>query len=135
MSHTATTYSQTTLTDLTGAQIRALLEDVGDNLFNPDPYYQQGGDMVRVGGLTYACAPRAARGARIRDLRLGGVPLDAAKSYRVAGWASVSEEARAAGGEPAWDVLAQYLRARKRVPRLTVNVPRLIGVSGDAGLG
>ncbi len=135
MSHTATTYSQTTLTDLTGAQIRALLEDVGDNLFNPDPYYQQGGDMVRVGGLTYACAPRAARGARIRDLRLGGVPLDAAKSYRVAGWASVSEEARAAGGEPAWDVLAQYLRVRKRVPRLTVNVPRLIGVTGDAGLG
>jgi sulfur-oxidizing protein SoxB len=134
MGQTATTYSSTTLTDLTGEQIKAILEDVGDNLFNPDPYYQQGGDMVRVGGLTYACAPRARAGERISDLRLGGVPLDPARTYRVAGWAPVSEEARRAGGQPAWDVLATYLRAKKTIPPPVVNVPRLIGVAGDPGL-
>ena len=135
MSQTAITYAHTTLTDLTGEQIKAILEDVCDNLFNPDPYYQQGGDMVRVGGLTYACAPRAKMGARISEMRLGGVPLDPARRYRVASWGPVSEESRQAGGEPAWDVLATYLRAKKILPPPAVNVPRLIGVAGDAGLG
>jgi sulfur-oxidizing protein SoxB len=119
---------------MTGEQIKAVLEDVCDNLFNPDPYYQQGGDMVRVGGLTYACAPRAKMGARISDLRLGGAPLDGARKYKVAGWASVSEESRQTGGAPAWDVLATYLRAKKTLPPPVVNVPRLIGVAGDPGL-
>jgi sulfur-oxidizing protein SoxB len=135
MSQTATTYSHTTLTDMTGEQIKAILEDVCDNLFNPDPYYQQGGDMVRVGGLTYACAPHASVGARISDLRLNGAPLEAARRYRVAGWASVSEESRATGGAPAWDVLATYLRARKTIPPPKVNVPRLIGVGADGAPG
>jgi sulfur-oxidizing protein SoxB len=134
MGQTATTYSYTTLTDLTGEQIKAILEDVADNLFNPDPYYQQGGDMVRVGGLTYACAPRAKAGERISDLRLGGVPIDAARKYKVAGWAPVSEESRRAGGEPAWDVLARYLRAKKTIAPPAVNVPRLIGAAGDPGI-
>jgi sulfur-oxidizing protein SoxB len=134
MNQTAITYAHTTLTEMTGEQIKAILEDVCDNLFNPDPYYQQGGDMVRVGGLTYACAPRAKMGARISDLRLGGSPLDPARKYKVAGWASVSEEARQAGGPPAWEVLATYLRARKTLPPPVVNVPRLIGVAGDPGI-
>jgi sulfur-oxidizing protein SoxB len=134
MNQTAITYAHTTLTELTGEQIKAILEDVSDNLFNPDPYYQQGGDMVRVGGLTYACAPRAAVGARIRDLRVGGAPLDPARRYKVAGWASVSEETRGTGGAPAWEVLATYLRAKTTLPPPSVNVPRLVGVAGDPGL-
>jgi sulfur-oxidizing protein SoxB len=134
MSQTAITYAHTTLTEMTGEQIKAILEDVADNLFNPDPYYQQGGDMVRVGGLTYACAPRAQMGARISDLRLNGAPLEAGRTYKVAGWASVSEESRQAGGPLAWDVLATYLRAKKTLPPPVVNVPRLIGVAGDPGI-
>jgi sulfur-oxidizing protein SoxB len=134
MNQTAISYPHTTLADLTGEQVRAILEDVSDNLFNPDPYYQQGGDMVRVGGLTYACAPRAAMGARISDVRIGGAPLDPVRKYKVAGWASVSEEARAAGGPAAWEVLATYLRAKKTLPPPAVNVPRLIGVAGDPGV-
>jgi sulfur-oxidizing protein SoxB len=134
LGQTAVTYPYTTATDLSGGQIKAILEDVADNLFNPDPYYQQGGDMVRVGGMTYAIAPRARAGARISDMRLGGVPLDGGKKYRVAGWAPVSEEARNAGGEPMWDVLAKYLRAKKVVKAPVVTRPRLIGVAGNPGV-
>src|SRR6266850_2026358 len=133
MSQTALTYPQTTLTDMTGEALKTLLEDVCDNLFNPDPYYQQGGDMVRVGGLTYACDPSARAGRRISDLRLGGTPLDAGRTYRVAGWAPVSQEARAAGGEPIWDVVARYLRDRKQLPPLRPNVPALRGITGNGG--
>ncbi len=134
MSQTAVTYPQTTLTDMTGAALKTVLEDVCDNLFNPDPYYQQGGDMVRVGGLTYACEPTARAGRRISDLRIGGAPLDASRTYRVAGWAPVSAEARDRGGEPIWDVVARYLRDRKTVPPLRPAVPALRGVAGNAGL-
>jgi sulfur-oxidizing protein SoxB len=104
---TAITYPQCTVNDLTGAQIKAILEDVGDNLFNADPYLQQGGDMVRVGGLTFACSPGAQMGGRISDLRLAGKPIEASRAYRVAGWASVQENPV---GEPIWDVIAKYLR-------------------------
>jgi sulfur-oxidizing protein SoxB len=65
-----------------------VLEDVCDNLFNPDPYYQQGGDMVRVGGLEYTCTPSEKAGARISAMRLNGKPIEAAKTYKVAGWAA-----------------------------------------------
>ena len=131
MDQTAITYPYTTLADMTGEGIKNILEDVCDNLFHPDPYYQQGGDMVRVGGLTYACAPVAPRGARITDMRLKGQPIEAAKTYRVAGWAPVAEGAR---GEPAWDVLAQYLRARRTLPAPKPNLPRLIGLAGNRGI-
>jgi len=134
MSQTALTYPQTTLTDMTGEALKRVLEDVCDNLFNPDPYYQQGGDMVRVGGLTYTCDPTARAGRRISDLRIDGKPLDAGRRYRVAGWAPVSEGALAAGGEPIWDVVARYLRDRKTVPPLSPNVPALRGVAGNAGV-
>ncbi|MFN2646384.1 MAG: thiosulfohydrolase SoxB, partial [Burkholderiales bacterium] len=91
MAQTAITYPQVTVTMLTGADIKAILEDIADNLFNPDPYLQQGGDMVRVGRLTYAIAPVARIGSRISDLRLWGKPLASDKRYKVAGWAPVRE--------------------------------------------
>ena len=127
MAQTAITYPYATLNEFTGVEIKAIMEDVCDNLFNPDPYLQQGGDMVRVGGLTYACAPKEKIGRRISDLRLQGKPLDAAKRYKVAGWAPVAEGA--AGGEPVWDVVERYLKGHKTIPALTPNVPRLVGVA------
>jgi len=134
MGQTALTYPQTTLTDMTGAALKTLLEDVCDNLFNPDPYYQQGGDMVRGRPDLRVRSVGARRPARISDLRLGGRLLDAGRTYRVAGWAPVSQEARAAGGEPIWDVVARYLRDRKRLPPLRPNVPALRGIAGNGGL-
>ena len=124
MDQTAITYPYSTLNELTGTQIKAILEDVADNTFNPDPYLQQGGDMVRVGGLGYACNPRASIGARISDLRLGGRPLDAGKRYKVAGWAPVAE---GASGEPVWELAARYLRAQRTVAPLRPGLPRLTG--------
>ncbi|MEO8717706.1 MAG: thiosulfohydrolase SoxB, partial [Burkholderiales bacterium] len=124
MDQTAITYPYATLRELSGAEIKAVLEDIADNLFNPDPYLQQGGDMVRVGGMTYACDPRAGIGARISDMRLQGRPLEAAKRYKVAGWAPVAE---GASGEPVWDLAARYLRARRSIAPLAAAVPRLIG--------
>jgi sulfur-oxidizing protein SoxB len=134
MDQTATTYSYATLNNMSGAQIKALLEDVADNLFNPDPYYQQGGDMVRVGGLTYAIEPGARMGSRISDLRLAGKPLDAGKLYKVAGWAPVSEGARTAGLKPVWELVERWLKAQKTVAPRAVNTPRLIGMQGNPGL-
>jgi sulfur-oxidizing protein SoxB len=131
MDQTATTYSYSTLSDMNGATIKTILEDVADNLFNPDPYYQQGGDMVRVGGLTYSIEPNAKMGSRIQDMRLDGKPLDASKTYKVAGWAPVAE---GASGEPVWDVVGTWLRDKKTVAPRQLNVPRLIGMQGNAGL-
>ena len=131
LDQTAITYPAVTLNELTGTQIKAVLEDVCDNLFNPDPYLQQGGDMVRVGGLTYACKPVAKIGARISDLRLAGKPLSADKTYKVAGWASVTE---GVSGEPVWDVVARHLRDKKTVRPVKLNRPRLIGVRGNPGI-
>jgi len=131
MDQTAITYPMTTVNEFTGAQIGEILEDVCDNLFNPDPYYQQGGDMVRVGGLTYACDPNAKMGARIQDMRLRGEPLAADKRYKVAGWAPVGEGAR---GEPIWEVVETWLKDRKRVAPPRLNLPRLIGVEGNPGM-
>jgi S-sulfosulfanyl-L-cysteine sulfohydrolase len=131
MAQTAITYPQVTLSELTGAEIKALLEDIADNLFNADPYLQQGGDMVRVGAMSYAIAPRAKIGGRISELRLAGKPVEAAKRYKVAGWAPVRESV---SGEPVWDVVERYLRREKRIAPLEPNRPRLIGVAGDPGL-
>jgi sulfur-oxidizing protein SoxB len=131
MEQTAITYPYATLNALTGTQIKAILEDIADNLFNPDPYYQQGGDMVRVGGMTYTCDPAAKMGARIQDLRLHGKPLSADKAYKVAGWAPVAEGAK---GEPVWDLVERWLKDRKVVAARKPNVPRLVGVKGNPGL-
>ncbi|HZX29531.1 MAG TPA: thiosulfohydrolase SoxB [Telluria sp.] len=131
MDQVAITYPATTLTEMTGATIKTVLEDVCDNLFNPDPYYQQGGDMVRVGGMTYSCTPGAPNGQRISDMRLDGKPLKADATYKVAGWASVAEKV---SGTPIWDVMETYFRAHPVIQPRQPNRPSLIGVTSNSGL-
>jgi S-sulfosulfanyl-L-cysteine sulfohydrolase len=110
MNHTAITYPNTLRRNLTGLEIKAILEDAADNVFNPDPYYQQGGDMVRTGGLRFHCKPSAEIGQRISEIRLtNGELLEAKKSYSVASWASVNQ---LADGKPMTDVLADYLKTQ-----------------------
>jgi len=134
LDQTAITYPYTTVSNLSGEMLKTILEDVADNLFNPDPYYQQGGDMVRVGGLRYAIDPNAPQGRRITRMELQGKAIEPAKTYKVAGWAPVSEEAKAAGGEPVWDVVARYLRAQRTVMPRALNLPELQGVAGNPGI-
>jgi sulfur-oxidizing protein SoxB len=107
------------------------LEDVCDNLFNPDPYYQPGGDMVRVGGMQYTCDPNQKIGKRISNMTLRGKAVDANKKYLVAGWASVQEGVT---GTPIWDVVAEYLRSVKVVKKLKVNQPTLVGMNKNQGI-
>ena len=133
LDQTAITYPYTTVTPMTGETIKTILEDVADNLFNPDPYYQQGGDMVRVGGLQYAIDPTASAGNRISDMRLGGKPIDAVATYKVAGWAPVSQEAKEAGGEPIWDLMSRYLKEIKTIAPRAPNLPQIKGASGNPG--
>jgi sulfur-oxidizing protein SoxB len=131
LAETAITYPEVYATDMTGAQIKAVMEDIVDNLFNPDPYYQQGGDMVRIGGMDYACAPNEPTGQRISDMTLdGGEPLEADKSYRVAGWASVNPQS----GKPVSEVVAAYLRSEKTVKLNHVNRVVLKGIGANPGL-
>jgi sulfur-oxidizing protein SoxB len=134
LTETAITYPETYLQTTTGGQIKDILEDVCDNLFNADPYYQQGGDMVRVGGFAYTCTPAESVGRRISDLKLdNGRPLEARKSYKVAGWASVNAQQ----GKPVWDVFVKYLRSGKMPEQRGAGVT-LKGVDdnpGIAGLG
>ncbi|MEO8486443.1 MAG: thiosulfohydrolase SoxB [Betaproteobacteria bacterium] len=134
MDQTAITYPYTTVSELSGSMIKTILEDVADNLFNPDPYYQQGGDMVRVGGLAYAIDPYAKSGDRISRMEARGKPVEADKRYKVAGWAPVSEEAKHAGGEPVWDVIERYLKREKTVRARTLETPTIIGVQGNPGI-
>lgn len=131
MNMTAITYPYVTTTSITGENLKNLLEDICDNLFNPDPYYQQGGDMVRIGGLQYACEPGQKIGHRISGMRLKGKPIEAGKSYKLASWAPVAE---GASGTPIWEVVTQYLRSKKTLKPPVLNRPRLIGVDGNPGL-
>ncbi|NMG48013.1 thiosulfohydrolase SoxB [Azoarcus communis] len=133
LDQTAITYPWTTVTNMSGEMIKTILEDVADNLFNADPYYQQGGDMVRIGGLQYTCDPAAAMGKRIDNMMLKGKPIEAGKTYKVAGWAPVSEEAKDSG--PAvWDVVANYLRTQKVITQRPLNLPTLKGMDGNPGV-
>ena len=134
MDQTAITYPFTTLTEMKGEFIKTVLEDVADNLFNPDPYLQQGGDMVRVGGLQYTIAPNEKMGNRISAMTLNGKPIDANKNYKVAGWAPVAEAARESKSPPIWDVVAGYLRDKKTIQPKALNLPKLVGVEGNAGI-
>ena len=134
LDQTAITYPYTTMTPMSGEMIKTVLEDVADNLFNPDPYYQQGGDMVRVGGMQYTIDPTASAGNRISDMRLGDKMIEASKTYKVAGWAPVSEAARDAGGEPIWDVMATYLRQIKTVAAKAPNMPVIKGAANNPGM-
>ncbi len=130
LSETAITYPETYVQDMTGAQIEAILEDIADNLFNADPYYQQGGDMVRIGGMDYVCAPDEATGNRISDMRLDdGRAIEADKSYRVAGWASVNPQS----GKPVSEVVAAYLQTQKTIKFKRVNRVTIKGAAGNPG--
>jgi sulfur-oxidizing protein SoxB len=134
MDMTATTYSYATVSEMTGETIKTILEDVCDNLFNPDPYYQQGGDMVRVGGLEYVCRPNEKMGSRIGEMRLKGKLIEANKKYKVAGWAPVSEEAKSQNLKPVWEVAEQWLKASGgKVSNRKLNTPKLEGVLPNPG--
>ena len=137
MDQLAITYPYATLTEMSGETIKGILEDVADNLFNPDPYYQQGGDMVRVGGLAYTCEPSQKMGQRISRMSLGGKPLEASRIYKVAGWAPVAEAARTApGNKPIWDVVETWLKSQPggHVRARKVNTPTLVGMAGNKGI-
>lgn len=131
MDQTAITYPQTSLTEMTGTTIKEIMEDVCDNLFNADPYKQQGGDMVRVGGISYTCDLRQTMGKRINNMMLKGKAIDPNKKYKVAGWAPVAEGAT---GEPIWDVVGGYLRDKKVITPRKLNLPKLIGIEGNKGI-
>lgn len=127
MDMTATTYSYATVSEMKGSMIKTVLEDVADNLFNPDPYYQQGGDMVRTGGLEYTIAPSAAMGGRISHMRVAGKAIDPDRTYKVAGWAPVAEEARNEGNKQVWELVEQWLKARGgKVSARKPNTPKII---------
>ncbi|MBT9614098.1 MAG: thiosulfohydrolase SoxB [Burkholderiales bacterium] len=131
LDQTCITYPATTLNEMTGQQIKEVLEDVGDNLFNPDPYYQQGGDMVRVGGLQYTINPNEKVSRRVSNMVLRGKAVDPNKKYLVAGWASVQENVT---GTPIWDVVAEYLKNVKVIKKVKPNQPKLIGMSKNPGM-
>jgi sulfur-oxidizing protein SoxB len=116
---TAITYPQVYRLGMTGERLKDVLEDVADNLFNPDPYYQQGGDMVRCGGLGYTIDVSKPIGSRISNMThlKSGQPIDPKKEYTVAGWASVNEGTE---GPPVWDLVERYVAAEKTV-RVTPN--------------
>ncbi len=137
MDQLAITYPYATVTEMSGTTIKTVLEDVADNLFNPDPYYQQGGDMVRVGGLQYTCSPDQAMGRRISAMRLNGKPIEADRQYKVAGWAPVAEAARTApGNAPVWEVVESWLKAQPggHVRPRRINTPSLVGMAGNPGM-
>jgi sulfur-oxidizing protein SoxB len=131
LAETAISYPETYVQDMTGSALKAIMEDVADNLFNPDPYLQQGGDMVRVGGMDYACAPNESAGQRISDMALDdGTPIKADKTYRVAGWASVNPQ----NGAPASAVVEKYLGANKTLTIKRANRVTLKGVANNPGI-
>jgi sulfur-oxidizing protein SoxB len=116
--NTAMTYPSVYRLEFTGKQIKEIMEDVCDNLFNTDPFFQQGGDMVRVGGMAYTCSPKEVMGSRISDMKLLSTdePIEATRSYTVAGWASVNEGVE---GPPIYDLMETYI-AKQDV----INIPR-----------
>ena len=131
MDQTAITYATSTLNELTGDQIKVILEDIADNLFNEDPYYQQGGDMVRVGGLKYSIRPTNKIGKRISDMTLNGDLIDPDKKYKVAGWASIQQQPE--GKPQIWDTVSEYLRNKKTIRINEPNVPKIVGLGGNPG--
>lgn len=131
MDQTCITYPETYARNMQGRDIKLILEDVADNLFHPDPFYQQGGDMVRVAGFNYHLDPLAVSGQRISNMRLdNGELIQANKSYKVAGWATVGAKSN---GPPIWQVVANYLRDKKTIHIHQLNSPSLKGLANNAG--
>ena len=123
---TSMTYGKAYRTEMTGEFIHVILEDVADNLFNVDPYYQQGGDMVRIGGMGYRIDINQPQGSRISELTLlkTGERIDPAKNYVVAGWASVNEGTE---GPQIWDVVEDYIRKQGTVSVAPNNSVKVVG--------
>jgi sulfur-oxidizing protein SoxB len=132
MDQTAITYPTATLNELTGAQIMEVMEDIADNLFHEDPYYQQGGDMVRVGGMTYTMDLNQKHGKRIQNVEIRGKKLSSTRKYKVAGWASVQENP--AGTRPVWEVVSEWMTFKKTVRVDKAYQPKLKGAAGNPGI-
>lgn len=132
MDQTAITYPTATVNRMSGEQIKIIMEDITDNLYHPDPYYQQGGDMVRVVGLRYTLDLTQSYGKRIQGVTVKDKPLDPQKIYKVAGWASVQP---IDPGKPIWDIVAEYLRDKKVIRIAHPYTPRLKGAVNNPGLG
>ncbi len=131
LDQTCTTYPETYVREMSGAELKLILEDVADNIFNPEPYLQSGGDMVRLGGMDYSCDPLASVGGRIDEMRLdNGDLIDASKTYKVAGWATVGSRSE---GPDIWDVTAEYLRDQQEVTIKKLNTPKLLNMDGNPG--
>ena len=121
-SQTSMNYPEVYRIEMTGEMIKSLLEDVCDNIFNPDPFFQQGGDMVRVGGLSYTCSPKNSIGERISDLVLisSGDKINPSKKYVVGGWGSINPEVK---GPPIYELMEKYILNKKLIkPKLNNNV-------------
>jgi sulfur-oxidizing protein SoxB len=132
MDQTAMTYPETYVRDMSGAELKTILESVADNLFHTDPYYQQGGDMVRAGGLDYSCDPNASMNSRISDMTLdNGERIEASKSYKVAGWATVGSQSP---GAPVWELVAEHLKSNETIKINKLNTPKLRNVAGNPGI-
>ncbi|WP_320034085.1 thiosulfohydrolase SoxB [Halarcobacter sp.] len=133
MTQTAMTYPETYVADRTGQMIKDILEDVADNLFNPDPFYQQGGDMVRTGGISYKINPTAKMGERISEITLTktGEKIVPSKNYKVAGWSTVGSKSP---GEPVWETVEAYLKNVKHIANLKVDTPDIVGIKGNPGI-
>lgn len=133
MTQTAMTYPETYARNIKGSDIKAILEDVADNLFNEDPFYQQGGDMVRTGGISYKIDPKAKMGERITDIVLtrSGKKIDASKEYKVAGWSTVGAKS---DGEPVWETVETYLKNMQHISKVTIDTPDIVGVKGNPGI-
>lgn len=132
LDQTCMTYPETYRREMSGKMLKLVLEDVCDNLFNPNPYYQQGGDMVRVGGMNYTCKPKQAIGHRIDNMTLDdGTPIDDSKNYTVAGWATVNDKAP---GPPVWEQVADYIKNQESIKITKLNTPKLIGVENNPGI-
>jgi len=132
MNHTSMTYPETYVREVKGKDLHAILEDVADNLFNKDPFLQQGGDMVRTGGLSYTIDPIKNIGQRITNLQLSsGHQIEANKTYKLAGWSTVGS---ASTGEPVWETVTKYLEDHKHIKNLKLETPDIIGVKNNPGI-
>lgn len=132
---TAMTYPETYATDMKGSLVKEILEDVADNLFNEDPFYQQGGDMVRTGGISYRIDPKKKFGERITNIVMTktGKPMESNKMYKVAGWSTVGS---VSPGEPVWETTETYLKNLKHIDASNLKIDNIdmIGVKGNPGV-